>query len=191
MLFSQNSAPQDQGNSFKTGINIFYLIVNGFSTAFTVFLRRSFGGEAFGLNAFACILIMILFMMGHPESPGLPRFFCLWWVALILQRIGHFTRRMRGVVLHSRFGGISWFETLLPFFNHPVACVLEMATCILLGVGFAPNDQGLGRFFVLGGCALFVRFFVESHIEHLHVRRLNDAAIEHRARVARWRGGRF
>ncbi|MBX9655578.1 hypothetical protein K2Y11_18330 [bacterium] len=191
MLFTQNSVPQDQGNSFKTGINVFYLIVNGYSTAFTVFFRHCFGGEAFGFNAFACIGIMLLFMMGHPESPGLAGFFGLWWVALILQRIGHFTRRLRGVQIHSRFDGVSWFETILPFINRPAACALEVATCVLMGIHLMPGDLGLGRFFVFGGGAILVKFFIDSCLDHLQVRRLNDAAIEHRARVARWRSGRF
>ena len=191
MYFNQSSSPPDHENNFKTGVNLFYLILSGYTTAFTVFLRHGFGGEAFGFNAFASIVIMLLFMMKYPESQGLVSFFGFWWGALFLQRIGHFGRRLHGILVHSRFEGVSWFEKFLPFINLPVARTLEMTTCVLMGVSITPDDEGLGRFFLYGGGALFLKFLVDSHIDHLQVRRLNDAAIEHQAKVARWRSGRF
>ncbi|MBY0589146.1 hypothetical protein K2X85_18380 [bacterium] len=142
------------------------------------------------MNAFVAFGVMIFFMMSYPQSPGILAMFSLWWIALVLQRLGHFSRRMRGILLHGRFEGISWFETILPFLGPNVARVLEAATCGLLGASQSELDPGVAAYFTLGGVALFVKWIIDGHIDHLRVQRMNNAAIEHRATVARWHRGR-
>jgi len=191
MSFTQDQAAQQQGNSFRNGINVFYLLISGLATAFAVFFRRSFGGEAIGINAVAAIVIMLFFMMAYPQSGGLSLFFCLWWGALVLQRLGHFYRRLRGIGLHSQFDGITWLETLMPFIGSSLGRLFEVAFCLFIGTQIGARDAGLSQFFICGGIGLLLKFFADRHIDYMQVRQLNDATIEQQAMVARWRGGKL
>ena len=192
-MFSQ-SAPQQQGDGFdfRFGINVFYWLISGFATCFTVFLRRTFGGEAFGINALASILIMVFYMSAHPESGGMVDFFGLWWIALFCQRVGYFIRRCRRISVHSRFEGISWLAVTFPFLRRSnLAGFLEVPLCFVLGAALAHHDQALGRFVAFGSVGLLLKGLIDSSMERKQVQRMQDAAIDQRSRLERWRNGNY
>lgn len=190
----QQSPPsqQNDGLDVRFGVNVFYLLINGYATCFTIFLRRSFGGEAFGFNAIISVIIILFYMLAHPRSGGMLDFFYLWWMALICQRIGYFIRRRRGLIIHSRFEGVSWFAVIFPFLQHEgLLRFLEMFTCIMLGGMLAAHDQALGRFVFFGAFGLMAKGTIDSFVDRKQVQRMHDAAIEQRSLMDRWQRGNF
>ncbi len=192
-MFGQPAPPQqDNGLDIRFGLNLFYMLLSGFTTCFTVFLRRSFGGEAIGFNALFAIVIMVFYMGGHPESAGMIDFFGFWVIALVCQRIGYFIRRLRRVVVHSHYEGDSWIGVLLPFLERVgIARFLEVPLCVILGIALGQHDQALGEFVFFGAFGLMFKGMIDGAIERKHVQRMQDAAIEQRARLNRWRSGNF
>lgn len=185
---------QTQQNEFdlRTGINVFYLLVNGYATCFTVFLRRGFGAEAFGFNALIAVVIMIVYMQAHPQSGAMIDFFGLWWVALILQRIGFFIRRRRGFVIHSRFEGVPWIAQMIPALDRiGLARVTEFLLCFFSGAVLGTHDEALGQFVMFGAFGLLTKNILDNMMARKHIQRMQDAALEQRARLERWRHGNF
>lgn len=185
------STPSDFESRMRQRINVGYLILSGFSNCFTVMLRHRFGGQAFGLNAVASIVIMLLFMMSFPASIGLPNFFFVWWIAILCQRVGHFARRVRGIVLHSRYDGEPWIETFLPRLGTHVPRVLEIALCAWAASDLAATDPGFSRLCLSGAAALAAKWLIDGHVDHQRVQRMHDAEIEQRSLVDRWSRGGF
>lgn len=192
-MFEQSNQQQGDGFfDFRFGINVLYWLLSGFTSCFTVFLRRTFGGAAFGFNILAAILIMVFYMGSHPESHGMVDFFGFWWIALICQRIGYFIRCMRGIRVHSHFQGISWLCVLFPFLGRTrMADYLEIPLCVFLGAALAHHDQALGQFVFYGAFGLLIKGVIDNSVERQQVQRMQDAYIEQRSRLERWRTGRF
>lgn len=192
-MFQQSSHPQqNDGPDVRFGVNLFYLLISGYATCFTVFLRRSFGGEAFGFNAVIAVFMILFYMLAHPTSGGMLDFFYLWWMALICQRIGYFLRRRRGMIVHSRFEGVSWFAVIFPFLNHEgLLRFLEIFTCVVLGGLLATHDQALGRFVFFGAFGLMIKGMIDGFVDRRQIQRMHDTAIEQHALMERWQSGRF
>ncbi|MBX9787852.1 MAG: hypothetical protein K2Y37_02965 [Pirellulales bacterium] len=180
------------GWDFRTKFNLAYLVVSGFTTCFTVFLRHRFGREALGLRAVIGILAMVVYMATYPESAAMSGYFFLWWIALVLQRLGHFVRRTKGIVLHSRFEGEPWIGALLPpALREGGAKFLEVVLCVLVAAMLQGDDMALANFMFLGAASLTVKAVIDGRADYRRVAQMRDAEIEQRAMLDRWRGGRF
>lgn len=192
-MFGHSMHPQqNQGLDVRGSVNLTYLLVNGFATCFTVFLRRGFGGEAFGFNAIIGVIIMLFYMQSHPGSGAMFDFFGCWWIALLCHRIGYWSRRRRGHIVHSRFDGVSWIGIVLPFLDRAgLARVAEIPLCIFGGAALAHYDQAVGRFVFFGAFALLVKNMMDGWVDRKRVQRMHDAAIEQQYRLGRWRSGKF
>jgi len=192
MFPAKNQTAPEDGFDVRTGFNVFYLLVRSYATCFTVFLRRGFGAEAFGLNAIIAVPIMLFYMQAHPESGAMFDFFCLWWVALVLQRAGYFIRRLRGVAVHSHFDGMPWIGVILPFLHRGGAArFLEVPLCVALSGVLGVYDFALGQFVFYGAFALLAKGMIDRYVERKHVQRMQDAAIDQYSRLERWRRGNF
>ena len=186
-MFQQSGSQQNDSLSLRDSFNIFYLLVSGYATCLTVFLRRGFGGEALGFNAMIAVVIMGIYMAFNPRSGGMLDLFWLWWIALICHRIGYFIRRQRGFVVHSQYHGSSWFA----FLPYGLDTFMEVGLCIFLGGLLAGHDQPLGRFIFFGAFALMAKHWIEGSMVRRQVMRMQDAAIEQGFRLDQWRGGKY
>lgn len=172
--------------------NLAYLLLRGYTVCVTAFLRRRFGSQALGFPGLAAILIMIFYIVAHPESRGMVNYFGYWWVMLALQRIGHFVRRWRGVTLHSQFDGEPLVGVILPFLHvGGLPYFLDVLICLGMGWFLHSIDPAVGKFVFGGGIALFIKEVMDNSIQGREVERMHDAEIEQRAKVARWRSSRF
>jgi len=191
-MFGMQGLPQSGGMGMQGAFNLFYVLVRGYSACVAIFLRRRFGGEALGLTGVTAVLLMIVYMAAHPDSRGMASLFCLWWIVLAFQRLGHFNRRRKGIILHSQYDGESLIAVVLPFLNvKDLPRLLDVVACLAGGWLLQGVDLALGRFIVGGGLALLVKGMIDNGVEGRQMQRMYDAEIEQRSRVERWRQRRF
>lgn len=192
-MFDMQSPQQPGGGiGIRESFNIFYILVRGYAACVAIFLRRRFGAEALGLSGVMAVLIMVVYLSAHSESRGMSSFFCLWWILLAFQRLGHFNRRRKGIILHSQFDGESLIGVAFPFLNvNDLPLLLDVVICLGVGWLLRGQDAALGNFIFWGGIALLVKGLIDNGIEGKQMQRMYDAEIEQRGRLARWRQRKF
>jgi hypothetical protein len=179
--------PSGSGGNLRQSFNVLYILVRGYAACVTVFLRRRFGAESLGLSGVVAVAIMIVYLSAHPASRGMSNFFVGWWIMLAFQRLGHFNRRRKGIILHSQYDGESIVGVLVPFLNfNDLPRLLDVLICLGLGWLLHSTDPALGNFIFGGGIALLVKEMIDRGIEDRQVQRMFDGEIEQRARLARW-----
>lgn len=192
MFGMQSPQQQGSGMGIRESFNLFYILLRGYSLCMMLFLRRRIGSEVTGLSGVVAILVMIVYMAGCPASTGMPTFFGLWWVMLIGHRLAHFNYRRKGLVLHSQYEGESLVGVALPFLNFSdIPQFLDVLICLGIGYALHSDDPALGNFIFGGGIALLIKGFIDHGADGKEIQVMHDAEIEMRAKVARFRRGRF
>jgi hypothetical protein len=177
----QDKQRQADHFNMRGGAIILNLLVGGLATTVTPFMRYGFGVEAFGLNALAAF-VMILLYAGETRDPAMIYFFYAWLLAVIAQRLETWRLVRKGWVEHSRYAGYPWLAMKLPFIKKPVTaknCV-EPVLCLLVGALLCPLSEALGVFIMLGLPSLLIQRAIESQVNINRLRRMRDAAIEQR-----------
>jgi hypothetical protein len=176
------TAANPQGNdpfNARTGVNLLWLLANGYATTFTPFLRRGFGSEALGLNGVVGAIIILLYA-GATNSPETISFFWVWLGFVLYQRIYGIRQRMNGQVVHSRYAG--WPEVGMRFTKSEKIArqVVEPLVCVVVGAVLWLYSEPLGRFVMLGPLGLLVSLGLDQQVMRNRVRAMHDAEIEQR-----------
>lgn len=184
----QHDKPEMQG-----GFNLVYLILHGFATSVTPFMRTDFGKEAFGINSFVALLLMIGFG-SFGNSHAMWVFLLLWILAVLRQRVTQMLNRKKGLICHSRYQGYPWLAfKLFPRIKDEgnakgAEAFFVMSLGALLGYCL---DPALGWFLVMGGIgALCIEAFAVE-VTKRRLQSMRDAEIEQRDLAERFRNGRF
>lgn len=179
-------------SSFGSGFNFLYMLASFQATCFLPFTRHSFGAESLGINGLGALAVMTVYLAMHPRSEFLSLFWCLWWIALIYQRIRTFWLYRRGMALHSHFVGHPWLGYMVPFVKKfTTAEFCEVLICMGLGFVFRELDKSFGDFVILGAISLAIKSTIETSVERARLRRMRDAEMEQRDLLERYRRGDF
>jgi len=177
-MFEHRHAHQDRHFRARRFVNLLYLLVSGYATCFTVFIRRNFGTEALGLNAAVAFIIMMGYTAVHPGS-RMGFFVMLWFVMLVAQWLNTMLCRARGIVVHSRYDGYPRLGFAFPFVRaERTAKTIECLACVLIGGLLFEVDQSLGVFVMFGCFGLLLRLAIDDEIDRKRLQRMHDAEIE-------------
>ncbi len=153
-----------------------YAIALVLTTCVTVFTRRRFGAEALGWNGLGAFLLL-LFYAG--SSPGMQVYFCLWVLALLIQRCQTIWMGIRGHVEHSRYGGWPWLAIRFAK-NEMQAKALEVLLCLIAGGLLYSLSEAVGMFVIRCGFGMAVVQVIDRQVLAMQDRRMRDAEIEMR-----------
>lgn len=190
-MFQQQQ--QNDKREMQGGFNLAYFVLFGFATCVIPFTRTNTGKEAFGLNSFAALLLMIAFG-SFANSQAIWVFLLLWVLAVLRQRVTQMQNHRKGFIVHSRYLGYpSLAFKLFPRIKDEgtakgAEAFLVMSLGGLLGYGL---DPALGWLVALGGIGCLC---IESFAGEVRKRRLQsmrDAEIENRDLADHLRDGRF
>jgi hypothetical protein len=184
--------PDQKGPGFQMSMgdtfNLFYFVARGHATCFTVFTRHTFGQQALGWNGL-CAFLLIPLYAGFADAPEMLRFWALWVIALVLQRVRTAWAVVHGRKLHSQYGGHPWLGYLIPFVkSYRAAVAAECAAVFLAGVLLCSVSEAVGMFTAIGFWSLLIVYGVERQALLMEARRIRDAEIEMQARVDVYQG---
>lgn len=159
--------------------------------AFTVFLRTDFGREGIGIHG----LVTILLILGYgsfAQCYAMLPFFCLWFLAVICQRVRQFANWKRGVVIHSYYNGTPWLSSrLFPRLSELNAKGVDAFLCLAIGGAIAQVDKPFGLFIMLGFVSILFTEAVMVEATKCRMQAMRDAEIEQRYYAEKYRSGRF
>lgn len=157
------------------------------ATALAVFMRRDFGREALGMNAFFAMLLILGFYSVTADRAVFVFFGC-WLVAQITQRVLTFRLVRSGAIFHSRYAGYPWLAMKVPFVRESAARgLIEPMLCLVAGALLCPVSENLGGFVMLGFLTFLIRNAIEMEIVRKRVEQMHDAEIEQRYLASRFR----
>ena len=171
----ENVPKQPRGESLDVGYRLFHCHLS----ALAVFIRRDFGLEALGINAFIAGL-MILLTYAATGDPAMKAFLVMWLVAQIVQRVRSFRNKRRGMRIHSRYAGYPWLAMRVPFVRSETVAVrfVEPLLCLTAGWVLMHLSRPLGGFVMLGCVSFFIRNNIDAEIQRVRLRQMDDARIE-------------
>jgi len=174
---------QESFSRVKPGdtINLFYFVANIHRTAIATLIRRDYGSEALGWNAF---LAMILIFMVYAATLDQVVLFYLgvWFFCQIGQRIRTFWNFRKGIVIHSQYAGYPYLAMMVPFVRRQSTAtgIIEPMMCLFGGVLLCPLSVNLGGFIMCGLLSFMVTDGIEREIRRQRLVRMHDAEIEQR-----------
>lgn len=184
---------RDDKQQMHGGFNLAYFVLHGLATCVIPFTRTNTGKEAFGINSFVALLLMIAFG-SFANSQAIWVFLLLWILAVLRQRVTQMQNHRKGFIVHSRYLGYpSLAFKLFPRIKDEgtakgAEAFLVISIGCLLGYGL---DPALGWLLALGGIGCL---FIEAFAVEVRKRRLQsmrDAEIENRDLADHLRDGRF
>jgi len=175
------------------GFNLAYFVLFGFATCVIPFTRTNTGKEAFGMNSFAALLLMIAFG-SFANSQAIWVLLLLWILAVLRQRVTQMQNHRKGFFVHSRYLGYPWlaFKLFPRIKDEGTAKGAEGFLVISIGclLGYA-LDPALGWLLALGGIGcLFIEAFAAEVLKR-RLQHMRDAQIENQTIVDHLRDGRF
>jgi hypothetical protein len=187
-----NQQRPGEGLTLPGAFNLLYIVMAGYSTCLTVFVRHSFGREALGINGVAALVVLILYSSCYPFSRGMGCLLWLWFVALVMQRLCTALVYARGHWIHSHSSGYPWLGYAVPFVRkHKTAIACEFLALCALGGFLMDWDLALGQFVFFGAWTVLLKTNLDEQMERRRLFRMRDAEIEQRTLVERYRAGDF
>lgn len=189
-MYQQQQHDKQQAHG---GFNLAYFVLFGFATCVIPFTRTNTGKEAFGLNSFAALLLMIAFG-SFANSQAIWVLLLLWILAVLRQRVTQMQNHRKGFIVHSRSLGDPWlaFKLFPRIKDYGTAkgaeAFLVMAIGCLLGYGL---DPALGWLLALGGIGCLCIEGFAAEVRKRRLQDMRDAEMEQRDLAERFRDGRF
>ncbi len=183
---------QSDRPTMKDSVNALYYVSCSLTQCYSVFIRRDFGREAFGLPTLVAGGIILGYgsMMRCPEMWP---FFGCWLLALISQRLKQFQNWRHGVVLHSQYQGYPAlaFKLFPKLKSEANAKGVEAFICLAFGGLLTAVTPPLGCFVMLGFPAILFSEAVQVDVTRKRLQARRDAEIEQAYFEDRYKSGRF
>ncbi|HKQ49859.1 MAG TPA: hypothetical protein VJZ71_17430 [Phycisphaerae bacterium] len=191
---NQEQPKPDPRTGFRNFVSIFVFLARTFAVSVEVFLHRSetFGDRYLELQAAAALLLMFFWPAFcepvHDPEPMLV-FLGLYILACLAVRIEVFRRiRRGGPQPHSRYTGT---PALMKFMRRTseikVKCAVEPLLTFALGGALLAASPPLGGYLMLASAGLLISTNLTANQERQRVRDMNDAYMEQRHVVDRFR----
>ena len=175
---------QDNQFNFADSVNLTYFVADCLATCLTLFIRRNYGTQAFGFNAVAAFVILLL-VASDANDLLMTWMWISWCILLIVHRVQTFQNWRRGIRLHSQYAGDPTIA--MRFLRDPAhARWLEPFLCLGVAVCMIPFSQITAAFVFWGAVALLVRTSMDREVHRKRVRHLLDAEIEQEFLVEQW-----
>jgi len=178
-----------QGNdlTLRSGVNLFYIVVNAYAMCFLPFSRHTFGSEAFAWSGPAALVLMIVYG-GFANCDLMVPYMGIWLVLIVFHRIRTAWLLRRGWSIHTRYQGTPWLGFMVPFVRKTeTAKFWETSSCLVIGPYLCYVNESLGQFILFGYFGLLAKWAIDNHIEIKRIQRMRDAEIEMRDMVDRMR----
>ncbi len=185
------SNAQRPAESQGDGLSFLYSLCYVHATTLAVFLRRDFGREALGLNAFLAMLLILVFYSLTADRAVFVFFVC-WLAAQITQRVRTFRLIRSGEIFHSRYAGTPWLAMTVPLVRKESTArgLIEPLICLIAGALLCPVSENLGGFVMFGLFTFLIRNGIEREIVRKRVEQMHDAEIEQQFLANRFRNPR-
>jgi hypothetical protein len=184
--------PQQQ-SQMRNGAAWIAFISQTLAASVEVFLHTRFGRRYLGIQALAALVaipIYSLFWQGQ-NLDAVWLFFWLYLLGCLLAKADVARRESRGDVEHSYYSGR---PLLMPLFRHigeaDTKRVWEPALVVLGGAILRVQEPPLGTYLMLAGIGLGISEGMKHAIRRNRVTDMNDAMVEQRNLMERFRGMR-
>ena len=173
------------GSDAGSGLNLLMFVVQSYAISVEVFLHRRLGERYLGIHAlFALFLIPIHAVCWERHDPmWLTRFWFIYFLACIIQRIGILSRYVRGDVTHSRYTGWPWLLTgNRKWTELKFKLQFEPALVCLIGFAVFAANKPFGSYLIMAGISLFIKNAAYRIGERQRMLNMNDTIMEQRRR---------
>jgi hypothetical protein len=186
--------PQSGPPQFLRSANWFFLIARSLAVSVEVFLHdpRTFGERYMGVQAALALAILFFYPALWARHDAGPMVGLL--VAFLLMcgvvRVGTVARRVGGRFReHSYYTGRPWLMPRRAAGENRVKGVLEPVLVFFAGVFSSEFNKPLSSYLMLAAAGLFMSVQSSLMAERQRVLDLNDASIDQRRIMERWRDG--
>lgn len=187
------SQQQQNGNfDMKKTFNLFYLLVHGYATTCTVFLRTDFGKEGIGIYGLAGFALIVLYG-GLSNSYAMFIFLCAYLLATLSQRMKTFANWRKGIMPHSRYGGYPIVsKRLFPRMDELNLRGVDAFICLVTGGALTIFvDKALGIFLMGAGLSILISENITGELHKRRLQAMRDAEIEQRYLAETYKSDRF
>lgn len=188
----QPNNPNGGGMTEKSvkGARVLVFVARMLASPLEACLRREFGPKYFGLQAFASVVLLPLWMAFWPgrSSDGLIGFWV--YVLFMFARARAESARMlrNGTNVHTRYNGWPRLSRWFPRMSEAaLKAKCEPAFCFIAGILLFCVSEPLGSFVLVATVGLVLTQSTIEAVERARVTELNDAMIEQQILAERFR----
>ena len=159
---------------FGDKVNVAILLMRGYQTCFTPFLRYKMGTEALGINGVVAFAIQVIYVQATQDVMML-RGLGFWCLLVVLQRID------ADKSAHSMFEGNMFLTRLFRCIrSEGWGRVIEACLMVLWGLMLMHDSTAFGKFWVGGGIVMLMMYRVDAFAVSRRLRQMQDQEIEMR-----------
>jgi len=178
------------GRKARDNFSIALALANGHAACLAPFLRCRFGVRALGVDAVIGMLILFVYAEAS-HAPEIGGFFCIWFLAVWLQRRQANKLAKSGWTVHSRYTGYPWVAMKILRVRDELNAkgVADPVVCIIAGLLIQRVSPALGNFIFLGAFSFAFQVGIERRLMRMRRLGMQDAQIEQRMLARQIRGG--
>lgn len=174
---------QNGSNKYDPGgaFNLIAFLACVHAATLTPFIRRGFGLQANGWNAFGAMIVLLVFCGESPSDIVMECYAVSWFLALLFQKAYTLRCIRRGEKIHSRYWGDPWIALKLPFVRtEGFARRFEPSMCFVIGACLLWVSPALAALWMFGLISLTVILCVDHVVTQARMQAIDDAEIEAR-----------